>query len=129
MQISNNMSRRIEHAISGLTPEPIGHVNFDGILYHALPVFGTLGEVWLLRADGSLWMADSETNVPLEPLPAELHTIAIAAGVERYPWLEPLLPPRPPDARNCTNCKGSGRVGPANALYCHACGALGWQPE
>jgi hypothetical protein len=127
MQISPLMSRRIEEEIAALAPQPIGHINFDGLRYHALPLFGTLGEVWLLRPDGSIWRADSETDLPIEPLPVSLHTIAIVAGTRRYEWLADLLPKRPAGAVDCTECRGLGRIGPRGALFCHTCGALGWR--
>jgi len=127
MSVSPIMSRRIEDAIAGLAPEPVGHINFDGIRYHALPLFGTLGEVWLLRSDGSLWKADSETGVPLQPLAEELRTMALVAGVQRYEWLKDLLPSRPTDASECSKCGGLGRLGPNSALFCHVCGGLGWR--
>lgn len=127
MSIPPSISRRIREAIASLVPEPVGHINFEGLRYGALPLFGTLGEVWLLRADGSLWRADSDMGLPLEPLPENLHLIALVAGVQRYPWLSELLPIRPAEAVDCTSCSGSGRLGLDNALFCHACGALGWR--
>jgi hypothetical protein len=126
MDVDQELSRRIQAAIDRLTPEAIGHVNFDGIKYKALPLLGTVGEIWLLRPDGSLWRADSDFGLPLEPLPEELHTTAIVAGTRTYPWLAKLLPPRPAAAATCPNCGGSGKVGPEDAFFCHSCGALGW---
>ena len=128
MKIPTDLSERIENEIAALTPEPIGHINYDGIHYHALPLFGTIGEVWLLRPDGSLWKADSEFGIALEALPENLHTIALVAGTKRYPWLKDLLPSRPVDAVPCDDCRGLGRTGPYPALFCRACGALGWRP-
>jgi hypothetical protein len=128
MRLSEALSKRIEEEIANLTPEPIGHINYDGILHRALPVFGTLGEVWLLRPDGSLWKSDAELANPLEPLPNSLDTIALVAAVERYPWLREALPSRPAEAVDCVNCGGCGRTGPGNALFCRTCNALGWCP-
>jgi hypothetical protein len=128
MILSPDLAIRIGKEIAGLKPEPIGHINYEGIRYQALPLFGTIGEVWLLRQDGSLWRADSDLGLALEPLPDALHTIALVAGAARYPWLEGLLPSRPLGATQCGACGGSGRLGPENALFCNACGALGWIP-
>ncbi len=83
MTIRPDLSQRIEHEIEMLKPEPIGHINYEGILHRGLPVFGTIGEVWLLRADGSLWRVDSDFGVPLAPLPERLRTMALVAGTER----------------------------------------------
>src|SRR5690349_14930924 len=110
-------SRRIERAIASLAPEPVGHVSYEGLKYNALPLFGSIGEVWLLRADGSLWRADSDADLPLEPLPEALHTAALVAGAERYDWLRELLPTRPGDATDCKNCDAKGRFGPGNSLF------------
>jgi hypothetical protein len=126
MKMSASMSRRIEQEIATLAPKPIGHINFEGLRYGALPLFGTIGEVWLLRADGSFWRADSDGGLELEPLQESLHAIAVVAGAKRYPWLADLLPRRPAGAIDCSHCGGVGRLGPDNALFCHTCGALGW---
>jgi len=114
-----------------LTPKPIGHINYEGVLHRGLPVFGTLGEVWLLRADGSLWKVDSEFGVPLQLLPDCLRTMALVAGTERHPWLSELLPARPSAAVDCSPCQGRGRIRWNSAKdvgFCDACGALGWLP-
>jgi hypothetical protein len=130
MTISPGLSQRIEREISMLKPEPIGHINYEGVLYRGLPVLGTIGEVWLLRADGSLWRVDSDLGLPLEPLPERLRTMALVAGTERYPWLHEMLPSRPPDAVDCSVCQGQGRIRSSSAseagLFCDSCDALGW---
>lgn len=132
MTISPGLSQRIEHEISMLKPEPIGHINYEGVLYRGLPVLGTIGEVWLLRADGSLWRVDSDFGLPLKPLPERLRTMALVAGTERYPWLQELLPTRPLEAVDCNVCQGRGRIQHSSAVgsgvFCDACGALGWLP-
>ena len=129
MKLTADLAARIEGSIKGLTPEPLGHINHDGIRYHALPLFGTIGEIWLLRPDGTLWRADSDSGLALEPLPEELHTVAIAAGVGRFPWLGELLPMRPATALKCPDCGGVGRIGPEEAWFCRTCSALGWVSE
>ena len=130
MTIRPDLSQRIEHEIEMLTPEPIGHINYEGILHRGLPVFGTIGEVWLLRADGSLWRVDSDFGVPLAPLPERLRTMALVAGTERYPWLQEMLPSRPAAAVDCNVCQGRGRIRPSSdagaGLFCDSCAALGW---
>ena len=126
MKVPPSLSERIQDEIARLAPEPCGHINYEGIRYQALPLFGTIGEVWLLRADGSLWRADSDSGVALEPLPENLHVTALVAGTARYPWLRDLTPSRPAEATTCTECGGCGRMAPDNALFCSSCGALGW---
>ncbi len=128
MKMPATLSARIEQAISQLTPEPVGHINYEGTRYGALPLFGTLGAVWLLRPDGSLWRADSDAGLALEPLPEELRMIALVEGTERYPWLGELLPRRPVGAVSCSDCGGRGRLGPGGVTFCKSCNALGWRP-
>ena len=124
MHLPGHVSRRVQEAITQLEPQPIGHINYEGQRHAALPLFGTLGQTWLLRPDGSLWRSDSEWGLSLEPLPEDLHTSAIVAGVRRYPWLADALPQRPPTAVDCPECGGSGATGPG--WFCRTCGALGW---
>lgn len=128
VQLSPTLSIRIEDEIARLVPEPVGHINYEGVRYNALPLMGTIGEVWLLRADGSFWRADSDWGLELEPLAANLHTMAIVYGMMRYPWLKDALPPRPPDALVCGDCEGTGQVRANLVVYCSVCGALGWVP-
>jgi len=96
---------------------------------------GTIGSIWMLRPDGTLWDADAEFEKPLQPLEKQFHMMALAVGIERYPWLMELLPLRPADAIDCPYCKGAGEIVPANAvrgsagLFCPACDALGWRRE
>jgi len=128
MRVSAEMAARIKAEIDGLRSAPVGHMDHEGTLHDALALFGTIGEVWLLRADGSLWRADSDFGLALEPLPDNWRTIALVAGTQRYPWLRGLLPPRPVDAVQCRDCGGLGRVGPEKVLFCRTCDALGWRP-
>jgi hypothetical protein len=121
------IAQLIEAAIAGLKPEPLGHVNYEGLRYHGLPIMGTIGEVWLLRPDGTLWSCDSESGRELESLPPHLQTTALVAGTERYPWLRELLPARPATGIACAMCRGRGRIGPDPGVFCPSCSALGWQ--
>jgi hypothetical protein len=120
------MSERIENEIAKLVPEGIGHVNYEGVRYRALPLMGTIGVVWLLRSDGTFWKVDSDLGVPFEPLPENLHITALVYGTERYPWLASLLPSRPVDSVACAHCRGTGRLGADGAFFCPDCDALGW---
>lgn len=126
MQFPSSISNRIEQEIEALAPEALGHINYEGIRHRALPLFGTIGVVWLLRSDGTFWRSDADAGLELEPLPPELHAAALIAGARRYPWLSPLLPARPEDATDCASCGGRGWVGPGNVIICDKCLALGW---
>jgi len=54
--------------------------------------------------------------------------IALIQGMERYPWLRPLLPERPTDAVACGDCE-TIRLLQARmpAIICR-CGGAGWLP-
>jgi len=127
MKIPPVIAARIDEEIAKLTSKGRGHIDDEGIQYKGLPLWGTLGAVWLLRPDGSLWTVDSDLGMPFEPLPEIWHTQALVAGTRRYPWLGELLPRRPPDAVKCTDCNGIGGVGPGNVVFCPGCSALGWR--
>lgn len=108
------------------------HIDDEAARHGAIALMGTLGSLWMLRPDGSLWDVDVDTGKSLQPLAPELHVTALVAGVERYPWLAELLPSRPVDARDCSTCRGRGRIfagdtSEDNFVYCPDCSALGWR--
>jgi hypothetical protein len=96
----------------------------------AIPLLLTIGTM-ILRSDGLFLVYEGD------PLPerliresAEIDTVAIAYGSERYPWLSALFPPRPPTAVDCKTCGGKRRLGNLSDrngyVYCPSCAALGW---
>jgi hypothetical protein len=100
----------------------------------AIALMGTIGSIWMLRPDGTFWDADEDWGKPLQPLEERFHLMALAIGVERFPWLEELLPRRPPGAVACPDCGGSGVRVPAREAsrpsggghFCERCQCLGW---
>lgn len=126
MKLPPAIRDRIEHEITISAAAAEGHIDHEAASNGGIALFGTIGEVWLLRPDGSLWRVDSDYGLPLEALPADLATVAVVAGAKRYPWLHELLPPRPPSAVVCPECAGRGKIGPEDAYFCHRCSALGW---
>lgn len=104
-----------------------GHVDNEAARYGGLSLMGTIGAVWLLRPDGTLWEVDDDSGRPLVPLAEQFHITALVAGTQRHPWLRELLPSRPSDAVECDTCGGQGMI--ANAAYCSHCSALGWMPN
>jgi hypothetical protein len=94
----------------------------------AIALMGTIGAIWMLRPDGTLWDADSDSGKPLTRLPDGSWTLAVVWGAERFPWLAELLPPRPQDAVSCSDCAGRGRVG-STPVLCPTCEGLGWSPS
>jgi hypothetical protein len=129
MTLPPHISRQIREVIGRKGGFPIDEEDRS---HDAIALMGTIGSIWMLRADGTLWDADADFGKPLTPLPDELRTTAVVAGVERFPWLAELLPAKPPDAVDCAGCAGRGVVVPVNSLpggsgfFCPTCQALGW---
>jgi hypothetical protein len=92
----------------------------------AIALMGTLGSIWMLRPDGTLWDADADWGKSLTPLGEEWRTRAIVEGVDRFPWLAELLPKRSPESADCSFCKGAGRS-PDGKILCFECEGLGWR--
>ena len=90
----------------------------------AIALIGTIGCIWGLRPDGTLWQFDADSELPLSPLASELTFLALIAGSQRYAWLAPLIPARPDVAIDCQVCPG-----PRNStlpVFCATCLGLGW---
>jgi len=119
-------------AIVASTPTVGGHIDNEAAKYGGVAVMGTIGAVWLLRPDGTIWEVDDDFGRPLVPVPPEWHHAAVACGAERYPWLADLVPPRPADAIPCSTCHGRGKLRTAArpneaGVLCPQCYARGWQ--
>jgi hypothetical protein len=130
MILPAHISARIREVIAqgGGTP-----IDDEARGHGAIALMGTIGAIWMLRPDGTLWDADADFGKPLTPLTEEFHTTAIVYGVERFPWLAELLPPRPPGAQDCTACVGrgffvTGTSSPAfpSKILCQTCRAMGY---
>lgn len=92
----------------------------------AIALMGTIGSIWMLRPDGTLWDADADWGKPLTPLAEQWWTQALVYGVDRFPWLAELLPKRSPESVTCSLCKGIARSPDGNIL-CPECHGLGWR--
>ncbi len=129
MKIPSTVATQIQQEIDRLKPGGGFHVNDEGIRANALPLMGTIGTTWLLRADGTFWEVDTEFAKPLTPLPKELEFQALAYGAEKFPWLAVLFPSRPPDLSACELCKGARLIIPNDqnvSLACPNCNGVGW---
>ena len=131
MPLPEPIAQRIQ-AILARTSTLGGHIDNEAARYGGIALMGTIGAVWLLRPDGTIWEVDDDFGRPLAPLAPEWHHAAIACGVERYPWLADLVLPRPAGALPCATCGGHGtlRSGPRadeRGLFCPHCHARGWR--
>jgi hypothetical protein len=133
MQLPEHIAKRVRETIAAAS---IGkhprHIDAEAAAHGAIALIGTLGALWMLRPDGSLWNVDDDTGVPLTPLPEHEHTLAIVYGVERYPWLAEVLPQRPTEPTNCKRCGGRGAYPVESTprggttILCADCSGLGW---
>jgi len=87
--------------------------------FGALGVYGDIGGALMVRPDGSvLSMGWDEEQASAAP--DGWRIIALAAASYRFPELFDLAPERPPTARPCWKCEGSG---------CEYCFGMGWLPD
>ncbi len=89
-----------------------------------IALMGTIGCIWGLRPDGSLWQFDADFQLPLSRLLPELTLLALIAGSQRYAWLAPLVPARPDGSIDCPVCPGP--TNPSLPVFCACCLGLGW---
>jgi len=100
----------------------------------ALPLLLDMGGFFALKADGVLvavpWDNPEKQRIVTSKREKD---IALLAGSTRYPVLARFVPRRPPDARPCPTCRGTGvpavaaQAGLTN-VRCW-CGGLGWIPS
>lgn len=74
-----HIAQRIR-AIVARTSTLGGHIDNEAARYGGIAVMSTIGAVWLLRPDGTVWEVDDDCGRPLTPLPAEWYHAAIACG-------------------------------------------------
>src|SRR5882672_6621964 len=103
MELPAHIADRIRSLVAAMSTDG-AHVDNEAARYGGIPLMGTIGAVWLIRPDGSLWEVDDDSGRPLQPLPAELHLTAMVAGTERHDWLAELLPTRSQNAIDCAVC-------------------------
>jgi hypothetical protein len=131
MVLPEHIAQRIREIVAR-TSTSGGHIDNEAARYGGVAVMGTIGAVWLLRPDGTVWEVDDDFGRPLAPLPPEWHHAAIARGAERYPWLAALVSSRPAGAIACATCFGDGRLRTAaspdeGGVFCPQCYARGWR--
>ncbi len=97
--------------------------------FDALPLYRDLGGTGCLLPAGQIIQTGWDDEGPPSLVDPALEVAMLVAGVQRYPWLKPLLPTRGVDARRCAVCKGSGviRIGRGAPMFCGECSGLGWR--
>jgi hypothetical protein len=96
---------------------------------NALPLHGNQIYLWALRADGVVLCLDHESSshsVEAETDPLKVYAV-LRKGAARYPELAELVLTRPPGARLCELCGGTGEeAGPPPVGECSRCNGFGW---
>jgi hypothetical protein len=99
-----------------------------------LPLMLDFGGFCGIKADGTfVEVAWDSPDEPREVTSPRIRDTALKIGSERYPFLAELLPVRPPNARRCPQCGGSGihplALAADGANIVCWCGGLGWIPD
>jgi hypothetical protein len=116
-------------------PAPFNHQQLVEAL-NVLPLSCDWAGCHALRPDGEIivFLTDDPQNWRVEE-DARLRNMALYQGSLKYPELKELVPTRPPNARVCPSCNGTGthpivwQMKPElrSAIVCY-CGGLGWIP-
>lgn len=80
-----------------------------------------------IEIEGGAWSDRPQWSERTLPLGESV--IALREGAALYPFLQELIPARPPDALDCPDCGRPGQRAAlaARGVYC-TCGNLGWVP-
>lgn len=114
-------------------PSPWSHATRDFAAAHDVLLFVVdMGGIAGMRADGELvevaW--DDQAAKPITS--PRWHDLVLLAGAKHYVELEPLLPKRTPQDRDCSSCGGTGTAlldaRPLDNVVC-SCGGLGFIPS
>ncbi|GIF42731.1 hypothetical protein [Actinoplanes xinjiangensis] len=92
-----------------------------------LTVFNSLWEFYLLTPSGDV-LVDRDEGAPVPATPAE-RELAYVQAARRFPGLRQLMPERPPTARTCPYCGGSGVItlNDQRSVFCGLpCNTRGW---
>jgi hypothetical protein len=101
---------------------------------NALPLCFDWTGCLAIRPDGEVLYIDEESHAARVVEEERVRNLALFQGSRKDPDLRCLVPPRPPDAADCPDCRGTGKL-PfrgknahlAEVVICH-CGGLGWVP-
>jgi len=124
----------VSELLAGLSPSDFADAEEYRLSkeFAALPIGFGLFSYILLRQDGEVISIDSSDSVEIERSRESYHLLRILAwGAERYPALASLIPERPPEAKDCPLCGGSGtNVSIAgDEMSCVWCSGLHWAVE
>ena len=122
------LSSFVNKQIGDLTASDVVADHVDNIVARAtnsLPVYGDLSGYLCVAADGSILFHDSETGLTRQEIDTRWRIIATVSASRKFPELSGMLPVRPPSAKPCCECDGTGNFLSSNAFCGSWCG-LGW---
>ena len=102
---------------------------------NALPLFFDWSAFMALLPDGRIVWVPYDEPSDIEVVQEErVRNLGLFQATKLHPVLQFLLPPKPPNAIDCPDCQGTGRL-PfppgsehlAERLVCY-CGGIGWLP-
>jgi hypothetical protein len=103
---------------------------------NALPLFFDWTAFMALRLDGHIaWIPYDDEPAEVEVIKDErLRNLGLFRGTKLHPELPFLMPSRPPNATDCPDCRGTGKLAfpevanhLAETVIC-SCGGIGWLP-
>lgn len=122
---------KLQELLNETTPDLPG-IRVRARELNVLPLMCDWGGCYAIRSNGELivFLWDEEDVRP--ETNARIRNIALFQGGKKYPELKALIPPRSPEAKDCSYCNGTGIVPIAAELQvdnivCY-CGGLGWLP-
>jgi len=124
---SPELAARIQRWIDDLDPGPGGWPSrLLKERHNAFPLHGNRIYLWGIRPDGTVVCLDHEaasrwTEPETDPF---LLFAVLTQGAKRHPDLRELVPPRPPRARPCSGCDGTGWEETQGS--CMGCNGMGW---
>lgn len=138
MNITPELSEKIEANLKEFISNPESYSSLPDLKEIAfelkvLPMLLDMGGCYAIRPNGEIvsFAWDEPYDLEIENNP-RIQNIVLFQGSKKYPGLSALVPTRPPDARNCDFCDGTGTViglpaDMAESIVCY-CGGLGWLP-
>src|SRR5262245_45579543 len=91
-----------------------------------LPVYCDMGGCLTITTERQIVAYDFETQVIEAVIDEKSQRLALITAGENYKELESLLPSKPPGAKKCTECDGTGLVF-YGKIRCAACCGAGWE--
>ena len=93
----------------------------------ALPIGFDLCNDMFIRPDGVVGGASTDDSaIAFGDLSPSRLMRALLFGSKRIPELRDLIPSRPRDAFDCSQCDGAGKHPAAEHAWCDLCGGVGW---